>query len=343
MDLLSFYGLFLAKIITIVITLIVLLVMIPNLTKRGNNRAGKLILTRLDTYYLEIQDRINLEKMLPLEKKLWKKEYKKKEKKKQKELKQKNKVGHSTNKKKPTLYILDFIGSINAKEVSSLRQEISAIISVIEKGDEVLLRLESPGGVVHGYGLAASQLQRLRQKSIPLTISVDKIATSGGYMMACVANYIVAAPFALIGSIGVVAQIPNFHRLLKRNKIDMELHTAGEHKRTLTLFGENSTEGREKFCEDLNQTHLLFKQFVHQMRPQLNIDIVSTGEHWYGSQALEKGLVDHITTSDNWIMDKISEYNIISLCYTQKKGILDRFNHSIHHSMTQILEKFLRK
>ncbi|VFP86860.1 Probable protease SohB [Candidatus Erwinia haradaeae] len=342
MDLLSFYGLFLAKIITIIITLVIVSMILPNLTKRSNARAGKLILTRLDKYYLEIQNKINLEKLTPLEQKLWKKEYKKNEKKKQKESKQKNKIGHAASKKRPTLYILDFIGSMDAKEVSSLRQEISAIISVIETGDEVLLRLESPGGVVHGYGLAASQLQRLRQKDIPLTVSVDKIATSGGYMMACVANHIVAAPFALIGSIGVVAQIPNFHRLLKRKNIDMELHTAGEYKRTLTLFGENSEEGREKFRDTLNQTHALFKQFVHQMRPQINIDMVSTGEHWYGSQALNKGLIDSVSTSDDFIIDKMSQYSIINLCYTQHRGILERFSYNIYSNITQIIEKTLR-
>ncbi|WP_144290841.1 protease SohB, partial [Cronobacter sakazakii] len=169
-------------------------------------------------------------------------------------------------------------GSIDAHEVSALREEVTAVLAVAKPADEVLVRLESPGGVVHGYGLAASQLQRLRERQIPLTIAVDKVAASGGYMMACVANNIVAAPFAIIGSIGVVAQIPNFNRLLKRNDIDIELHTAGQYKRTLTLLGENTEEGREKFREDLNETHHLFKEFVHNMRPSLDIDAVATGE-----------------------------------------------------------------
>lgn len=181
--------------------------------------------------------------------------------------------------------MLDFNGSMDAGEVSSLREEVSAVLAVAKPQDEVLLRLESPGGVVHGYGLAASQLQRLRQGGIRLTVAVDKVAASGGYMMACVADRIVAAPFAVVGSIGVVAQIPNFNRLLKNKDIDVELHTAGEFKRTLTLFGENTEQGREKFREDLNVTHGLFKQFVHQMRPSLDIDAVATGEHWFGTQA----------------------------------------------------------
>lgn len=235
------------------------------------------------------------------------------------------------------MYVIDFKGSMDAGEVSSLREEVSAVMAVAEKGDEVLLRLESPGGVVHGYGLAASQLQRLRDKNIPLTVAVDKVAASGGYMMACVADRIVAAPFSIIGSIGVVAQIPNFNRLLKRNEIDVELHTAGEYKRTLTLFGENTEQGREKFREELNETHQLFKQFVHQMRPTLDIDSIATGEHWYGQQALEKGLVDAIGTSDDLIIDHIEKHQVIGVRYARRKGMIDRFTQSATSSLERLL------
>ncbi|EOC0549542.1 protease SohB, partial [Cronobacter sakazakii] len=209
--------------------------------------------------------------------------------------------------------------------------------------DEVLVRLESPGGVVHGYGLAASQLQRLRERQIPLTIAVDKVAASGGYMMACVANNIVAAPFAIIGSIGVVAQIPNFNRLLKRNDIDIELHTAGQYKRTLTLLGENTEEGREKFREDLNETHHLFKEFVHSMRPSLDIDAVATGEHWYGVQAKEKGLVDEISTSDDLIIARMAEREVVSLRYMQRKRLMDRFTGSAAQSLDRLLLRWWQR
>ncbi|EKY1911664.1 protease SohB, partial [Cronobacter sakazakii] len=207
----------------------------------------------------------------------------------------------------------------------------------------VLVRLESPGGVVHGYGLAASQLQRLRERQIPLTIAVDKVAASGGYMMACVANNIVAAPFAIIGSIGVVAQIPNFNRLLKRNDIDIELHTAGQYKRTLTLLGENTEEGREKFREDLNETHHLFKEFVHSMRPSLDIDAVATGEHWYGVQAKEKGLVDEISTSDDLIIARMAEREVVSLRYMQRKRLMDRFTGSAAQSLDRLLLRWWQR
>ena len=190
--------------------------------------------------------------------------------------------------------MVDFKGSIDAGEVASLREEISAILTIADKGDEVIVNVESGGGMVHGYGLASSQLDRLRKAEIPLSICVDKVAASGGYMMACVANKVYAAPFAIVGSIGVVAQVPNFNRLLKKHDIDYEQHTAGDFKRTLTIFGENTDEGREKFQKELEETHVLFKAFISKYRPELDIAKVATGEHWYGQQAIELGLIDEV-------------------------------------------------
>ncbi|MEN5015359.1 protease SohB [Erwinia sp. Eh17-17] len=337
MDLLSYYGLFLAKTVTVVVAVAAIAVVIANLAMRKRAQGGQLKLTPLDERYSEMQDTMRLAKMKPLQQKLWHKEQKKKEKQEAKAAKQQAKLGHAPQPGKPTLYVLDFKGSMDAGEVSSLREEVSAVMAVAAPGDEVLLRLESPGGVVHGYGLASSQLQRLREKKIPLTVAVDKVAASGGYMMACVADKIVAAPFSIIGSIGVVAQIPNFNRLLKRNEIDVELHTAGEYKRTLTLFGENTEQGREKFREDLNETHLLFKQFVHQMRPSLDIDSVATGEHWYGTQALEKGLVDAISTSDDLIIDRMDKHQVVGVRYARRKSVMSRFTDSAAGSVERLL------
>ena len=337
MDVLSYYGLFLAKTITVVIAIVAIAVVIANLAMRKRTQSGQLKLTQLGEKYTDMQDDMRLARMKPHQQKLWHKEQKKKEKLKAKAAKQQARSGYPQDKAKTTLYVLDFKGSMDAGEVSSLREEVSAVMAVATPGDEVLLRLESPGGVVHGYGLASSQLQRLRDKGIPLTVAVDKVAASGGYMMACVADRIVAAPFSIIGSIGVVAQIPNFNRLLKRNEIDVELHTAGEFKRTLTLFGENTEEGREKFREDLNETHLLFKQFVHQMRPSLDIDSVATGEHWYGSQALEKGLVDAIGTSDDLIINQLEKHQVIGVRYARRKSMMDRFTHSATLSVERLL------
>jgi len=340
-DLLSLYGLFLAKVVTVVIAIGALVVLFVGLRQRKSHGKGELHLVDLGEQYREMQREMRSARMNPAELKIRSKELKKKDKAEAKQKKLQAKTGSS--KSKPCLYVLDFKGSMDAHEVTSLREEISAVLAVATPEDEVLLRLESPGGVVHGYGLAASQLVRLRQSGIRLTVAVDKVAASGGYMMACVADRIVAAPFAIIGSIGVVAQIPNFNRLLKRNDIDIELHTAGEFKRTLTLLGENTEEGREKFREDLNETHVLFKEFVHQNRPSLDIDAVATGEHWFGTQARENGLIDAIGTSDDLLIAEMKNNEVIAVRYSRRKRMMDRFTGSAAESADRLFLRWLQR
>ncbi|KIU34936.1 MULTISPECIES: protease SohB [Atlantibacter] len=343
MDLLSEYGLFLAKIATVVIAIAIVAAIIVNVAQRKKQQRGELRVTRLSEQYKDMQEEMAVSLLDPHQQKLWHKAQKKKHKQEAKSAKALAKQGKPAADGRARLYVLDFKGSMDAHEVASLREEVTAVLAVATPQDEVLVRLESPGGVVHGYGLAASQLQRLRDHGIPLTVAVDKVAASGGYMMACVASHIVAAPFAIVGSIGVVAQIPNFNRLLKRNDIDVELHTAGQYKRTLTLFGENTEEGREKFREDLNDTHLLFKRFVKEMRPSLNIDEVATGEHWYGVQAKEKGLVDAISTSDDLILEKMKVREVVSVRYLRRKKMMDRFTGSAAESVDRLLLRWWQR
>ena len=225
-------------------------------------------------------------------------------------------------KNNQTIFVLDFKGDIQASAVENLREEITLILATAKAGrDRVVVRLESPGGMVHGYGLAAAQLVRLRDAGFHLTICVDKVAASGGYMMACIANEIISAPFAVVGSIGVVAQVPNFNRLLKEHNVDFELYTAGQYKRTVTMFGENTPEGKAKFEEELQQTHVLFKHFVEKYRPQLNVDKVATGEHWYGQDALDLNLVDKLQTSDEYLLALLPQHDVYVI-NTRKKATL---------------------
>ncbi|WP_168525717.1 protease SohB [Acinetobacter sp. A3] len=220
------------------------------------------------------------------------------------------------------IYVLDFKGDTAASAVEQLREEITLVLATAKAGrDRVVVRLESPGGMVHGYGLAAAQLVRLRDAGFHLTICVDKVAASGGYMMACIGSEIVSAPFAILGSIGVVAQVPNFNRLLKEKNIDFEMYTAGEYKRTVTMFGENTAEGKAKFEQELQQTHVLFKHFVEKYRPQLNIEKVATGEHWYGQDALDLNLVDKLQTSDEYLLSLLPQHDIYVI-QTRKKPTL---------------------
>ena len=232
------------------------------------------------------------------------------------------KESRSRKKNNQKVFVLDFKGDIQASAVEQLREEITLVLATAKAGkDRVVVRLESPGGMVHGYGLAAAQLVRLRDAGFHVTIVVDKSAASGGYMMACIASEIISAPFAILGSIGVVAQVPNFNRLLKQHNVDFELYTAGEYKRTVTMFGENTPEGKAKFEEELQQTHALFKHFVEKYRPQLNVEKVATGEHWYGQDALDLNLVDKLQTSDEYILGLLPQHDVYVIS-TRKRPTL---------------------
>ncbi len=238
--------------------------------------------------------------------------------------------------------MLNFDGDLEASDTENLREEITALLQVATAEDEVVVKVESPGGVVHGYGLAASQLLRIRERGIPLTVCVDKVAASGGYLMACVANRIVAAPFAILGSIGVVAQVPNFHRVLKKHDVDFKEYTAGEYKRTVSLFGEITPKGEERFQERLHDTHILFKNFVHRFRPQVDLGKVATGDYWFGEEALHLGLVDELKTSDDLLLSFDKETPIFELNYQVKHTLADKLSGIVGQALTKSLHQAIR-
>lgn len=334
MEFLYEYGLFFAKTVTFVVAVIAIIIAITAAAMKQKQKKGELEITDLSEQYEEIEEEV-------VHYLLSKEELKEKEKADKKAEKEKAKSKEKPEAK-PRLFVVDFVGSIDAKEVSSLREEITAILTVATPEDEVFVRLESGGGMVHGYGLAASQLDRVRQKGIPLTISVDKVAASGGYMMACVANNIIAAPFAILGSIGVIAQIPNFNKILKKNDVEFEQITAGEFKRTLTMFGENTEAGREKFVEEIEGIHELFKDFVGEHRPSLDISKVATGETWFGTKALETGLIDTVQTSDDYLLSAVKDKKIISLKYQTKKGLAEKLSKAASLSAESFVGKLMQ-
>ncbi len=256
----------------------------------------------------------------------------------------KEKKREATSLPRPRVFVLDFDGDIRATAAESLREEVTAVLSVASDNDEVVLRLESGGGLVTSYGLAASQLTRLHSAKvkIKLTICVDKIAASGGYMMACVGDRILAAPFAVLGSIGVIAQVPNFNKLLKKVDIDFREVTAGEYKRTVTMFGEITEPGLRKFKEQIQDTHQLFKNFVIQQRPKVDLERVATGEYWYGTQALELGLVDEILTSDEYILQRSEEADTYQISFRQPKNMLTRLQSAVSNSAAAISRAVLK-
>ncbi|WP_462383451.1 protease SohB [Pseudomonas sp. Marseille-QA0892] len=313
MEFLSEYAGFLARTVTIIVAILIVLIMIAVLRGRGRRTGGgHLDVIRMNDFYKDLRHR--LEQALLDKDKL--KALRKAEAKATKQARK--------SEEKARVFVLDFDGDIKASATDQLRHEVTALLGMATPRDEVVLRLESGGGMVHGYGLAASQLARIRQAGVPLTVCVDKVAASGGYMMACIGDRILSAPFAILGSIGVVAQLPNVHRLLKKHDVDFEVLTAGEYKRTLTVFGENTEKGREKFQEDLESTHELFKNFVARYRPQLAIDEVATGEVWLGQAALGKQLVDELKTSDEYLADRAAHAELFQLRYVEKKSLPER-------------------
>ena len=311
MEFFSNYGLFLAKAITILIFLWVLISLIVSVAHKpqdDDNVEIKNLNKKFENLKLLMQRSLLSKK----EAKSLVKENKK----------QAKKAKHSEDRQR--VFVINFVGNIKASAAKHLRKEITALLSVAKPSDEVVVCLENAGGMVHEHGFASSQLERIKQRNIPLTVAVDKVAASGGYMMACVADKIIAAPFSIIGSIGVLAQIPNFNRLLDKHGIEFEQVKAGELKRTLTMFGKNTKEDRERLTEQIEDTHTLFKDFVAEHRQQVNIDEIATGEHWLGKKALELKLIDELMTSDDYLLAKSEVANVYEIVHSSPKTVSEK-------------------
>lgn len=348
MEFLTEYGLFLAKITTFVVAAVVVISVIMSVAHkdRGDHEGeGELKIRKLNEKYRKLREVIQARLMSDHERKAFEKARKKEQKAEKKAAKAKKQENDAQEENRGRVYVLDFDGDIKASDTDPLRRAITAVLSVADpEKDEVVIRLESGGGLVHSYGLAAAQLDRIRTKGVRLTACVDKVAASGGYMMACVADKIVASPFAILGSIGVVAQLPNFHRFLQKNDVDFEILTAGEHKRTMTIFGENTDKGRQKFLEDLEDTHVLFKEYVSERRPDLDIAAVANGDIWFGKRALEVKLIDEIKTSDEYLIEACDRADVVSVAYQRKRTLPEKLglatSAALEHTVWKVLGAF---
>ena len=326
MEILVDYLIFLLKVFTIALAITLPLLLIIGSSKNKSQPKGKLSITNLSDKFEDMGNALKSSLMSPKELKKFNKEL-------SKDKKKKNKA-----EKEEAVFVLNFNGDIQASEVEKLKQEVNSILLSESECKEVVLRVESGGGSAYAYGLCAAELKRLVDNDINLTVCIDKVAASGGYLMSCVATKIIAAPWAIVGSIGVIAQLPNFHRLLKMNSIDFEMHTAGAFK-TLTTLGENTEEGREKFKSELEDLHLIFKNFVKEQRPQVDTEVVATGEVWQGEEAVKVGLVDSLETSDNYLVNLSKEAKLFEIEFVEKKNLTERFA----FSMQLIIEKTLFK
>lgn len=361
MEFLAEYGIFLLKALTIVISIIIVVAGIAAVGgKKNHGHDGQITVNKINDDLDEYKETLEANLFEKEELKAIEKARAKEEKEKAKEEKAKAKALSKANKKagktdvvatdeaeeteeapKKRVFVLDFDGDIKASAADLMREEITAILTMARKEDEVVVRLESGGGMVHSYGLASSQLQRIKDKGIPLTVCIDMVAASGGYMMACIADKIVAAPFAIVGSIGVVAQLPNFSRLLKKNDIDFEMFTAGEYKRTVTMFGHNSAKAKDKFREDLEETHVLFKNHVTNFRPSINIEEVATGDTWYGQDALQNNLIDELGTSDDYLVNACEEADVFEVSYEFKKSLQEKLGLAVQMGVEKAATRFL--
>ncbi|MDQ2995195.1 MAG: protease SohB [Pseudomonadota bacterium] len=330
MHFLSEYGLFLAKISTVVIAILVLVGVIISLTTRGDKSNHKLKIKPYNKQLKDYEETLNETVLGKSELKAYKKAQKKLA---------KERVDADKLSPRKRLFVIEFVGDIKASEVTGLREMVTAVLTTAKTKDEVVVLLESTGGLVHAYGLAASQMLRIREAGIPLTVCVDKVAASGGYMMACVANRIIAAPFAIIGSIGVIAQLPNFNRLLKKHDIEFEQIMAGEYKRTLSLFGENTSKDREKTQEDVDNIHNIFKHFVAENRPGLQIEQVATGEIWHGIDAKNLQLVDELRTSDDYLTHATNDFDVYQISYEVKRSFINKINPFVQSTIDHVLTR----
>ncbi len=335
------YLVFLAEAVTVVIAVLVVLSAIVSLSmRRHSSEPGHLEVRKLNDRLEALRNSVQEVLLDPAS---FKKARKADAKNKKQEAKAKSKAKKSASDedRKRRVFVLDFEGDLQASKVEHLRTEITALLTLAQATDEVVVRVESPGGVVHAYGLAASQLSRIKEHGIPLVVTVDKVAASGGYLMAAVADRILAAPFAIIGSIGVIAQIPNVHRLLKKHDVDVEVLTAGRYKRTLTLLGENTEEGRQKFVEELEDIHALFQEFVSANRPHLDMARVATGETWYGQRAIDLQLVDEISTSDEYLSKACEDADVFEMHWVEKQKPLDRLLARIESGVKNTLHRVM--
>ncbi len=329
MEFLTEYGLFLAKSVTFLVVVALVVGLIASAGQKS--KPSKIKITHLNKKYDALKK--HLQEAVMDKKQL--KQISKDEKKAKKDA--------SSNESLEKVYVINFNGDIKASQSEQMKDEITALLSLGDGIDEIVVNVESGGGMVHQYGFAASQLERIKKTGIPLTVCVDKVAASGGYMMAVVADKIVAAPFAILGSIGVIAQLPNFNRLLKKNDIDFEVHTAGEYKRTLTVFGENTDKAREKFREDLADVHVMFKQFVGERRPSVDVEKVANGDVWYGQKALEVNLVDELKTSDEYLQLRCNSADVYVLSSEKKKTVFEKLGMAAQAGVSSGIESALQK
>lgn len=245
--------------------------------------------------------------------------------------------------------VLKFKGDIRASARFAFAKLVDEVVLNAREFKEVVVVVESPGGGVSEYGMLFAELERMRkcEENFQLTVVVDTVAASGGYLMSLPAHKILAAPFAMVGSIGVVSFIPNIRELLEANKIKPRTFTAGDFKRTVTLTDEGDEKSAEQYKQQLALIHEQFKQALKKYRPQVELEKVATGEAWLASTTVEKELqlVDGLNTSHALLLEMNQSFDLVEYSSkAERKTFLKRIlgcddeNQSI---VDQIVTKFV--
>jgi ClpP class serine protease len=129
-------------------------------------------------------------------------------------------------------------------------------------------------------------------------------------MIASQANQIIAAPFAVVGSIGVMLEGLNIHEALKSYGVKPLSLKAGDMKNPITTWGEISDKDLKLKLQDLDESHQDFIELCRSTRPELDPKVCN-GRVMSGEKALESGMTDRILTSEEYIFEKMSEGDLV--------------------------------
>ncbi len=228
----------------------------------------------------------------------------------------------------PRLAVLRFQGlrDLNASGDQRLSEAIDEVLVNRDHFEEAVVIIDSPGGTTHGYGHAYALLERLSASGLKVTACIDRIGASGGYLMALPADRILAGPFAIVGSVGVVAGIPNVKRLLEEKGVSYRLFVAGDKKRVVHFADDDGPEVREYMDEKLAGIHTQFLQAVEKHRgDRVKLDEVRSGDHWSAEESVEKGLglVDELQTSAEYLLERNREVALVMI--ERRVDITERF------------------
>lgn len=240
--------------------------------------------------------------------------------------------------------VLRFEGDTMATGRQDFARMVDEVLHNKERIQRVIVVVNSPGGGVSVYGQMFAGMERMRNAGVDVTACVDTYAASGGYLMSVPAQRIIAAPFAMVGSIGVVSEFMNFNKLLRRLGVEPMTITAGELKRTVTPLSEVTEENKAAYKAQLEAIHRQFIAVVKKYR-EVDADRVCTGNHWTAAESVELklNLVDGLATSQEYLFEANQTEDLVTISKLQnpyEKSVLGLARRFIHLVADEVSERF---